>query len=284
MAKPTRAATGPAIPPAKPARRREPCALRSRSSSPCGTRRTTSSRCTARWSRRSTRSDGRTRSSWSTTEAKTRHIRASSSLAASDPDLKLVQLRRNFGQTAAMAAGFDHAAGRGDRADGRRPPERPGRHRAPASRRSTRATTSSAGGDRTARTDSSGGFPRAMANWLIGRVTGVRLHDYGCTLKAYRARHRARHASLRRDAPLPPGSRLPGGRTDRRGPRDAPPARLRPEQVRARADDQGAARPRDRQVPLGLVDEAELRLRRQRRRALLARHGRSSSGRRTRSS
>jgi hypothetical protein len=30
-------------------------------------------------------------------------------------------------------------------------------------------------------------LPSRIANWLIGRVTGVRLHDYGCTLKAYRA-------------------------------------------------------------------------------------------------
>ncbi len=30
-------------------------------------------------------------------------------------------------------------------------------------------------------------LPSRVANWLIGRVTGVRLHDYGCTLKAYRA-------------------------------------------------------------------------------------------------
>jgi hypothetical protein len=30
-------------------------------------------------------------------------------------------------------------------------------------------------------------LPSRLANWLIGRVTGVRLHDYGCTLKAYRA-------------------------------------------------------------------------------------------------
>ena len=28
--------------------------------------------------------------------------------------------------------------------------------------------------------------PRSLANWLISRVTGVHLHDYGCTLKAYR--------------------------------------------------------------------------------------------------
>jgi glycosyltransferase involved in cell wall biosynthesis len=30
-------------------------------------------------------------------------------------------------------------------------------------------------------------WPSRVANWLIGRITGVRLHDYGCTLKAYRA-------------------------------------------------------------------------------------------------
>jgi glycosyltransferase involved in cell wall biosynthesis len=30
-------------------------------------------------------------------------------------------------------------------------------------------------------------LPSRIANWMIGRITGVRLHDYGCTLKAYRA-------------------------------------------------------------------------------------------------
>jgi dolichol-phosphate mannosyltransferase len=30
-------------------------------------------------------------------------------------------------------------------------------------------------------------FPSRIANWLIGKVTGVKLHDYGCSLKAYRA-------------------------------------------------------------------------------------------------
>ena len=85
-----------------------------------------------------------------------------------------------------MAAGFDHARGDvivpmdGDRQND---PADIGR----SSRRSTRATTSSAAGARTARTRSSRRLPSRIANWLIGRVTGVRLHDYGCTLKAYRA-------------------------------------------------------------------------------------------------
>ena len=50
-------------------------------------------------------------------------------------------------------------------------------------------------------------LPSRIANWLIGRVTGVRLHDYGCTLKAYRA-ERARDPAVRRDAPLHPCARL----------------------------------------------------------------------------
>jgi hypothetical protein len=32
-------------------------------------------------------------------------------------------------------------------------------------------------------------LPSHIANWIIGRATGVHLHDYGCTLKAYRAEH-----------------------------------------------------------------------------------------------
>jgi glycosyltransferase involved in cell wall biosynthesis len=107
-------------------------------------------------------------------------------LAADDPNLKLVQLRRNFGQTAAMSAGFDHAAGevivpmdgdlQNDPADIGRLLEK-----------------IDEGYDVVSgwRRDRNDGFvrrlPSRVANWLIGRVTGVRLHDYGCTLKAYRA-------------------------------------------------------------------------------------------------
>ena len=47
-------------------------------------------------------------------------------------------------------------------------------------------------------------LPSRVANWLIGRVTGVRLHDYGCTLKAYRADVVKETRALRRDAPLHP--------------------------------------------------------------------------------
>jgi glycosyltransferase involved in cell wall biosynthesis len=107
-------------------------------------------------------------------------------LASADARLKLVRLRRNYGQTAAMAAGFDHASGsviipmdgdlQNDPADIGRLLEK-----------------LDEGYDVVSgwRQDRKDGFvrrlPSRMANWLIGRVTGVRLHDYGCTLKAYRA-------------------------------------------------------------------------------------------------
>jgi glycosyltransferase involved in cell wall biosynthesis len=107
-------------------------------------------------------------------------------LAAEDPRLKLVKLRRNYGQTAAMAAGFDHASGevivpmdgdmQNDPAD------------IAALMEKIDEGYDVVSGWRKNRQDSfSRRLPSRIANWLIGRVTGVRLHDYGCTLKAYRA-------------------------------------------------------------------------------------------------
>jgi len=104
-----------------------------------------------------------------------------------DDLLKVVRLRRNFGQAAAFAAGFDRAVGeiivsmdadlQFDPADisklldkisegfdivsGWR-----------ADRRETFLTRR---------------LPSMAANWLISRITGVELHDYGCSLKAYRS-------------------------------------------------------------------------------------------------
>jgi glycosyltransferase involved in cell wall biosynthesis len=107
-------------------------------------------------------------------------------LAADDDALKLIKLRRNFGQTAAMSAGFDHASGdvvipmdgdlQNDPEDISRLLEKLDEGYDVVS------------GWRQGRQDSaSRRLPSRIANWLIGRVTGVRLHDYGCTLKAYRA-------------------------------------------------------------------------------------------------
>jgi glycosyltransferase involved in cell wall biosynthesis len=107
-------------------------------------------------------------------------------LADADDAFKLIKLRRNFGQTAAMAAGFDHAAGdivipmdgdlQNDPTD------------IPRLLDKLDEGYDVVSGWRQDRQDSAvRRLPSRIANWLIGRVTGVRLHDYGCTLKAYRA-------------------------------------------------------------------------------------------------
>jgi len=104
-----------------------------------------------------------------------------------DPRVRVVQFRRNFGQTAALAAGFKMARGRiivpldadrqNDPADIPRLVEKldEGYDIVSGWRKNRQDTYLT-------RT-----LPSRLGNWLIGRITGVRLHDYGCTLKAYRA-------------------------------------------------------------------------------------------------
>ncbi len=102
------------------------------------------------------------------------------------PELRAVIFRRNFGQSAAMTAGFDLAQGeivvsmdgdlQNDPRDIPRLLEKIGQGFDIVS------------GWRKDRKDAfvSRTLPSRMANWLIGRTTGIRLHDYGCSLKAYR--------------------------------------------------------------------------------------------------
>jgi dolichol-phosphate mannosyltransferase len=107
-------------------------------------------------------------------------------LCSLHPQVRAVRLRRNFGQTAAMAAGFDHARGSvivtldGDLQN---PPEDIPRLLAKLDEGYDLVS-----GWRVDRRDPflRRVFPSRIANWLIGRVTGTRLHDYGCSLKAYR--------------------------------------------------------------------------------------------------
>ncbi len=107
-------------------------------------------------------------------------------LAASDVRLKLIRLRRNYGQTAAMSAGFDHAQGNvivpmdGDL-------QNDPRDIALLLAKIDEGYDVVSGWRRERQDNFVRRMPSRMANWLIGRVTGVRLHDYGCTLKAYRA-------------------------------------------------------------------------------------------------
>jgi len=101
--------------------------------------------------------------------------------------LRVLRLQRNFGQTAAMAAGF-HAA-RGDvlvtmDGDGQNDPSD-----IPALLEHLDRGYDAVSGWRKNRQDNvlSRVIPSVTANWLLAEITGVKLHDFGCTLKAYRA-------------------------------------------------------------------------------------------------
>jgi len=108
-------------------------------------------------------------------------------LALHDPRLRVIKFRRNYGQTPAMAAGIDHARGeilvtmdgdlQNDPADIPLFLEKMGegydivvgwRHK-----RQDKLVTRK--------------IPSKIANWIIGKVTGVPIKDNGCSLKAYRA-------------------------------------------------------------------------------------------------
>jgi glycosyltransferase involved in cell wall biosynthesis len=106
--------------------------------------------------------------------------------AADRPYLKLIRFRRNFGQTAAMAAGFRHATGEvliPMDADLQNDPSD-----IPRLLDKLAEGYDVVSGWRKNRQDTfvTRTLPSRIANWLIGRVGGVRIHDYGCTLKAYR--------------------------------------------------------------------------------------------------
>lgn len=106
--------------------------------------------------------------------------------AATDPRIKVIRFRRNFGQTAAMAAGFNASVGDivvpmdGDLQND--PLDIP---RLVAAIHEGYDVVS---GWRKDRKDTfiNRKLPSMLANNLISRMTGVHLHDYGCTLKAYR--------------------------------------------------------------------------------------------------
>lgn len=107
-------------------------------------------------------------------------------IAARDQAVRLVSLRRNSGQTAAMSAGIDLA--RGDvlipmDGDGQNDPAD-----IPRLLDQLRAGCDVVSGWRRNRQDPwlTRTLPSRLANWVISRLSGVRLHDYGCTLKAYR--------------------------------------------------------------------------------------------------
>lgn len=108
-------------------------------------------------------------------------------LAQTRTDLQAVILRRNYGQTAAMAAGFHYAQGEiivSLDADLQNDPSD-----IPHIISKVEEGYDLVSGWRQNRKDAAMTrlLPSKIANWLIGRVTNVRIHDYGCSLKGYRA-------------------------------------------------------------------------------------------------
>ncbi|GAP05281.1 MAG TPA: glycosyltransferase [Anaerolinea thermolimosa] len=114
-------------------------------------------------------------------------LKALEALAGKDAEhVRIIALRRNFGQTAAIAAGIDHASGdvvvlmdadlQNDPAD------------IPRMLEKIAEGYDVVSGWRKDRKDdfATRTLPSRLANGLISAVTGVHLHDYGCTLKAYR--------------------------------------------------------------------------------------------------
>ena len=100
--------------------------------------------------------------------------------------VKVVRFRRNYGQTAALAAGIDHSSASiivALDADLQNDPKD-----IPAMLAKLDDGYDVVSGWRKQRQDKAftRRLPSMIANWVIGRVSGLKLHDYGCTLKAYR--------------------------------------------------------------------------------------------------
>src|SRR5207302_7482259 len=113
-------------------------------------------------------------------------FRALSAWAEREPRLRVIKFRRNFGQTAAMSAGIE--AARGDvivpmDGDLQNDPADIGKLLAKLD-----TGIDVVSGWRKNRQDRELGrkLPSRIANRLISAISGVRLHDYGCSLKAYR--------------------------------------------------------------------------------------------------
>jgi len=107
--------------------------------------------------------------------------------ASLHPELKVVDFRRNYGQTAAIMAGIDHASGDviiSIDADLQNDP-----HDIPALLAKLDEGFDVVSGWRKDRQDEAfrRNFLSRVANGMISSISGVRLHDYGCTLKAYRS-------------------------------------------------------------------------------------------------
>ncbi len=109
------------------------------------------------------------------------------SIHEKDNRVKIIKLRRNFGQTAALSAGFSYANGSiivTMDADLQNDPED-----IPVLLKKIEEGYDLVSGWRADRKDPffTKKLPSKLSNWLASKLTGVQLHDFGCTLKAYRS-------------------------------------------------------------------------------------------------
>jgi len=107
-------------------------------------------------------------------------------IAAVDSRVLVVKLRRNFGQTSALAAGFDHASGEfilSMDGDLQHDP-----NDIPAFLEKLEEGYDVVSGWREKRIDNfmMRRIPSRIANWLMAKLSGVNIHDFGTTFKAYR--------------------------------------------------------------------------------------------------
>jgi glycosyltransferase involved in cell wall biosynthesis len=109
-----------------------------------------------------------------------------SGIREKDSRVRVIKFRKNFGQTAAIAAGFEHTRGKiilPLDADGQNDPGD-----IPMMVKKLEEGYDIVSGWRKNRQDNvvTRTLPSRTANWIIAKITGVKLHDFGCTLKAYR--------------------------------------------------------------------------------------------------
>jgi len=109
------------------------------------------------------------------------------SIHEKDNRVKIIKLKRNFGQTAALSAGFSYANGSiivTMDADLQNDPED-----IPVLLKKIEEGYDLVSGWRADRKDPffTKKLPSKLSNWLASKLTGVQLHDFGCTLKAYRS-------------------------------------------------------------------------------------------------
>ncbi len=189
-----------------------------------------------------------------------------------DARWRIIRFRRNFGQTAAFAAGFAHARGHyivttdGDLQND--PSDIP-----PMIERAERHQADIVAGWRKDRKDPfiSRRLPSMIANWIISHATGVQAARLRLLAEGVPRRSGQADEAVRRDAPLPAGHRQRVRRAHRRAGRDAPRAPLRQVQLRHLQDHPGDPGPDDRQVPDQLLDPSAPDLRRARARDGLSR-------------